>query len=68
MTAFHDATLSANDRCLAALHGLLTPIDATNAFPMLIPAKCATATFSEMELLDALCSSAQPALWIDSKP
>jgi len=68
MTAFHDPNFSPEDKRFAALRGLPTPVASDEMFSMFIPAKCASATFTDNELFDSLSNSDQPALWISAKP
>lgn len=61
-----DPLASESDRRAAALKGLPAAVAADTCFPMWIPAKFLTATFSDMEIMTSLGSDPQPATWTSS--
>ncbi|OWY92588.1 hypothetical protein PHMEG_00038352 [Phytophthora megakarya] len=58
-----DPTRSTSDKKFAALAGVPQAGSNDLAFPMWIPAKDLTATFSDTEIMTSLGSGPQPAIW-----
>ncbi|KAG2502930.1 hypothetical protein JM16_008944 [Phytophthora kernoviae] len=63
---FLDPGSSSIDRKFAALKGVPTPVANESCFPMWIPAKVLTATFSDTEIMTSLGSDQQPLVWRSS--
>ncbi|GAB9465706.1 Pollike protein [Globisporangium polare] len=65
---FIDPLRTADDRKAAALRGTPPAVPADTCFPMWIPAKFLTATFSDTEIMTSLGSDQQPPVWNSSVP
>ncbi|RLN73287.1 hypothetical protein BBJ28_00026871, partial [Nothophytophthora sp. Chile5] len=61
--AMLDPDRDAQDKKFAALRGVPQPVSNDLCFPMWIPARELTSTFSDTEIMTSLGSGSQPAIW-----
>ncbi|KAF1327265.1 Pollike protein, partial [Globisporangium splendens] len=64
--AFQDEDRTAAERKAAALRGVPTPVNSDQCYPMWIPARDLTSTFSDTEIMTSLGADQKSTLWANS--
>ncbi|GAB9476027.1 hypothetical protein Gpo141_00013100 [Globisporangium polare] len=64
--AFQDEDRSIAERKAAALRGVPTPVNSDQCYPMWIPARDLTSTFSDTEIMTSLGADQSSTLWANS--
>ncbi|KAF1313891.1 hypothetical protein FI667_g16907, partial [Globisporangium splendens] len=64
--AFQDEDRTAAERKAAALRGVPTPVNSDQCYPMWIPARDLTSTFSDTEIMTSLGADQKSTLWVNS--
>ncbi|KAF1313888.1 hypothetical protein FI667_g16909, partial [Globisporangium splendens] len=64
--AFQDEDRTAAERKAAALRGVPTPVNSDQCYPMWIPARDLTSTFSDTEIMTSLGGDQKSTLWANS--